>query len=111
MIPGFTEENKKINLNLVRHRHKHKQKFAPFTRSQRRKRRIEVYKLHFEHGVPATRIAELMKVDRNTIDNDLKILYREALTDYSPEDMSLVDILQKQLFENLDAEFVYQRLF
>mgnify|MGYP003579884638 CR=1 FL=1 len=52
-----------------------------------------------------------MKVDRNTINNDLKILYREALTDYSPEDMSLVDILQKQLFENLDAEFVYQRLF
>jgi hypothetical protein len=89
----FIEENKKINLNLVRHRHK----FAPFTRSQRRKRRMEVYKLHFEHGVPATRIAELMKVDRNTINNDLKILYREALNDYSPEDMSLEDILQKQL--------------
>ena len=87
----FIEENKKIN--LVRHRHK----FAPFTRSQRRKRRTEVYKLHFEHGIPATRIAEMMKVDRNTINNDLKILYREALTDYSPEDMSLDDILQKQL--------------
>jgi hypothetical protein len=58
---------------------------------------MEVYKLHFEHGVPATRIAGLMKVDRNTINNDLKILYREALTDYSPEDMSLDDILQKQL--------------
>jgi hypothetical protein len=39
----------------------------------------------------------MMKVDRNTINNDLKILYREALTDYSPEDMSLDDILQKQL--------------
>jgi hypothetical protein len=93
----FIEENKKINLNLVRHRQNHKQKFAPFTRSQRRKRRIEVYKLHFEHGMPATRIAEMMKVDRNTINNDLKILYREALTDYSPENMSLDDIVQKQL--------------
>jgi hypothetical protein len=59
----FIEENKKINLNLVRHEQNHKQKFAPFTKSQRRKRRMEVYKLHFEHGVPATRIAELMKVD------------------------------------------------
>src|SRR6266540_1392081 len=57
---------------------------------------MEVYKLHFEHGIPATRIAELMKVDRNTINNDLKILYREALNDYSPN-MSLDDILQKQL--------------
>jgi hypothetical protein len=93
----FIEENKKINLNLVRHGQNSKKKFAPFTRSQRRKRRMEVYKLHFEHGVPATRIAEMMKVDRNTINNDLKILYREALTDYSPENMSLDDIVQKQL--------------
>ena len=93
----FIEENKEINLNLVRHGQNYKQKYAPFTRSQTRKRRIEVYKLHFEHGVPATRIAELMKVDRNTINNDLKILYREALKDYDPDDMSLDDILQKQL--------------
>jgi hypothetical protein len=76
----FIEENKK-KLNLVKHGQNRKHKFAPFTRSQRRKRRMEVYKLHFEHGIPATRIAELMKVDRNTINNDLKILYREALND------------------------------
>jgi hypothetical protein len=93
----FIEQNKKINPNLVRHRQNNKQKFAPFTKSQRRKRRMEVYKLHFEHGMPATRIAELMKVDRNTINNDLKILYHEALKDYDPDDMSLDDILQKQL--------------
>ena len=92
----FIEDNKKLNLNLVRPRQNCRQKFAPFTRSQRRKRRIEVYKLHFEHGMPAIRIAELMKVDRNTINNDLKILYREALYDYNP-DMSLDDMLQKQL--------------
>jgi hypothetical protein len=58
---------------------------------------MEVYKLQFEHGMPATRIAELIKVDRNTINNDLKILYREALNDYNPDDMSLDNILQKQL--------------
>jgi len=39
----------------------------------------------------------MMKVDRNTINNDLKILYSEALNDYNPSDMSLDDILQKQL--------------
>ena len=93
----FIEENKKINLNLVKHGQNHKQKFAPFTKSQRRMRRMEVYKLHFEQGVPATRIAELMRVDRNTINNDLKILYREALNDYNPDDRSLDNILQKQL--------------
>jgi hypothetical protein len=93
----FIEENKKLNLDLVRHRQNSRHKFSPFTKSQRRKRRTEVYKLHFEHGVPATRIAELMKVDRNTINNDLKILYRKALNDYNPDNMSLDDILEKQL--------------
>jgi hypothetical protein len=39
----------------------------------------------------------MMKVDRNTINSDLKILYHEALNDYKPNDMSLDDILQKQL--------------
>ena len=90
----FIDENKKIN--LVRPRQKLRQKFAPFTKSQRRKRRMEVYRLHFEKGIPAIRIADLMKVDRNTINNDLRILYSKALNEYNP-DMSLDDILQKQL--------------
>jgi hypothetical protein len=91
----FIEDNKKID--LVRHRQDCNRKFAPYTKSQRRKRRMEVYKLHFEHGIPATRISEMMNVDRNTINNDLKILYRKALRDYDPADMDLDDILQKQL--------------
>jgi len=46
--------------------------------------------------MPATRIAELMKVDRNTINNDLKILYNKAVREYNP-DMTLDDIIEKQL--------------
>jgi hypothetical protein len=88
-----TEENTKRREDLVRHRHK----FAPFTKAERRKRRAEVYKLHFENGKPATRIAQLMNVDRNTINNDLKFLYGQALNDYNLDDMSLDDILEKQL--------------
>src|SRR5437867_5088822 len=91
----FIEENK--NINLVRHGQNHKGKFAPFTKSQRRKRRMEVYRLHFENGIPAMRIAQMMKVDRNTINNDLKILYNKALNDYNPDKLTLDDILQKQL--------------
>ena len=88
-----TEQNTKTREDLVRHRHK----FAPFTEAERRKRRTEVYKLHFENGMPATRIAQLMNVDRNTINKDLKFLYRQALNDYNLDDMSLDDILEKQL--------------
>ena len=82
-----------VKLDLVKPRHK----FAPFTKAERKKRRIEVYKLHFEHGMPATKISELMKVDRNTVNSDLKFLYRQTLSDYSLDDMSLEDILEKQL--------------
>ncbi len=78
--------------NLVRPRHK----FAPFTRAERKERRDEVYGLHFDNGIPATRIAELMKVDRNTINNDLKILNNNAVREYNP-DMNLDDIIEKQL--------------
>ena len=58
----FMEEN--IKNNLVRARHNHTQKFAPFTRSQRRKGRIEVYRLHFEKGIQTIRVADMMNVDR-----------------------------------------------
>ena len=88
-----TEENTKRRRDLVRHRHK----FAPFTEAERKKRRTEVYKLHFENGMPATRIAQHMNVDRNTINNDLKFLYRQALNDHNLDEMSLDDILDKQL--------------
>ena len=80
------------NENIVKHR----QKKAPYTKIQRKERRDEVYRLHFDNGMPATRIAELMKVDRNTINNDLKILYRKAIKEYNP-DMTLDDIVEKQL--------------
>jgi hypothetical protein len=90
---GRNEENPKRSQNLVRPRHK----FAPFTKDERKKRRLEVYKLHFENGMPAMRIAQLMSVDRNTINNDLKFLYRQASKDYNLDDMSLDDILDKQL--------------
>lgn len=89
----FKKDGTKIDNNLVKPR----QKFAPYTPAERKKRRLEVYKLHFEHGMPATRISELMNVDRNTITNDLKFLYRQGLNDYSIDDMSLDDVVEKQL--------------
>lgn len=88
--PEFIEENRKIN--LVRPR----TKFAPFTRAERAKRRNEVYRLHFEHGISGRRIAELMKVDKNTINNDLKILYREIRKEQS--EINFSDFYAKQIF-------------
>jgi hypothetical protein len=95
MSQNSSNDEGKTNIkkpNLVKPRHK----YSPFTQAQRKERRNEVYKLHFDNGMPATRIAELMKVDRNTINNDLKILYKRAAKNYNP-DMSFNDIIEKQL--------------
>jgi len=89
---NISESGETNKPNLVNPR----QKFAPFTKIQRKERRNEVYRLHFDNGIPATRIAELIKVDRNTINNDLKILYNKAMKDYN-SDMSYDDVINKQL--------------
>ena len=95
--PKLLEQNKLSSSDLVKPRQNPRHKYAPYTKSQRRLRRSEVYRLHFEHGIPATRIAEIMKVDRNTINNDLKVLYQKALNDYNLDNLSLEEIIEKQL--------------
>lgn len=70
--PEFIEETKKANLVKPR------QKFAPYTKAERTKRRKEVYRLHFEIGMSASEIADAMKVNRNTINEDLRLLYKQV---------------------------------
>lgn len=72
--PEFVEENRGLKLCTTR-------QGGPYSRGQRRKRRSEVYRLHFEQGVPAIQIAELMKVNRNTINDDIRWLYEKMSAD------------------------------
>lgn len=73
-----------------------KKRGGPYTKSQRRKRRAEVYRLHFELGMPAIRIAEALKVDRNTINQDLKLLYAEAARKWH-NDLTISELINIQL--------------
>ncbi len=52
-------------------------KSGPYTKPEQEKRRDEVFKLHFEYGYPAVRIAKMLNVNRNTINEDIKYLYSE----------------------------------
>ena len=54
-------------------------KGGPYTRTDKDKRRDEVYRLHFEYGYSARKIAELMKVNRNTINGDVDYWYSKML--------------------------------
>ena len=71
ILPEFYEENKKklcktmqIPRNPGRRSH-----------NERKKRREEVFRLHFELGYAATKIAETMNVNRNTINGDVNYWY------------------------------------
>lgn len=50
-------------------------KGGPYPINQKQKRQNEVYKLHFEYGYSARKIAEMMMINRNTINGDLQYWY------------------------------------
>ena len=49
----------------------HEKKGGPYTKDEQRKRLEEVYRLHFEYGYSARKIAEFLKVNRGTINRDI----------------------------------------
>lgn len=53
----------------------HEKKGGPYTKDEQRKRRDEVYRLHFEYGYSARQIAEFLKVNRGTINRDIMYWY------------------------------------
>lgn len=79
--PSFIEENKKLKLCTTR-------QGGPYSAGQRRSRRQEVFKLHFEQGLPAIKIADLMKINRNTINEDIKWLYTEMTNDLDGDEFN-----------------------
>ena len=54
-------------------------KGGPYSKNEKAARRNEVYRLHFEYGYPARKIAELMNVNRNTINGDIDYWYSKII--------------------------------
>ena len=53
----------------------HEKKGGPYTKDEQRKRRDEVYRLHFEYGYSARKISEFLKINRGTINRDIMYWY------------------------------------
>ena len=56
-----------------------KKKGGPYSKNDKIVRRDEVYRLHFDYGYSARKIAELMNVSRNTINGDMQYWYSKIL--------------------------------
>jgi len=79
--------------NIVKHSKNPK---APYAKKDREARRNEVFRLHFELGYPAIQIAEMMKVNKNTIYNDINVLYQKFGNEWDNYDFH--SFIMKQTF-------------
>jgi len=91
----FLEENKK-NLNQFLPRPK---KSGPYSSKEKELRRNEVYRLHFDYGYSARKIAELMKINRNTVNGDIDYWYSKIIKNNNIFNPELAIIISIQRFE------------
>lgn len=85
-------------------------KGGPYTKDEKIKRQNEVYRLHFDYGYSARKIAELMKMSRSTVNSDLDYWYSKILQNGDvlyPEaaakiTLERLDIQRSRLREQLD---------
>ena len=73
-----------------------KRKGGPQTEFQRNQRLNQVCKLYFEYGYSAVKIAEMLNVNRNTVNSDIKDLHSTFQSNW--ENTSTVSILQNHVF-------------
>ena len=84
-------------------------KNGPYSKQELEKRRNEVYRLHFEYGYSARKIADMMKINRNTINGDIHHWYSKITksNDIQPESsvfpiLERLDIQRTRVREYLD---------
>ena len=78
----FIEENRKLDKTRQFPR-----KGGPYTKNDRTKRRNEVFRLHFEHGYSAVKIADMMKINRHTINDDVNYWYSKLRQEWKSYDI------------------------
>ena len=71
-------------------------KGGPQTEFQRNQRLNQVCKMYFEYGYSAVKIAEMLNVNRNTVNSDIKDLHSSFQSNW--ENISTVSILQNHVF-------------
>ncbi len=71
-------------------------KGGPYPTHAKKSRRDEVFKLHFDYGYSARKIADIMKVNRNTINSDVLYFYSQFQKD--GDKVSAMDLINKVLY-------------
>ena len=97
-------------------------KGGPYNKTDQDSRRNEVGRLYFEYGYSARKIAEMMKVNRNTINADIKYLYsnikeeiKENSEDFVLRQIGRLEAQRNRITEcirenNIDDKIKYEKL-
>ena len=107
----FLDENEKLCQTMP-----NSKKGGPYSKNERDFRRKEVYRLHFDYGYSARKIAELMKINRNTVNGDIDYWYSKIIKNnniFNPEFAIIVtlqrlEIQRSRLREQLDKTGQFQ---
>jgi len=82
-----------------------------YTKKEQEERRIEVYHLHFEENKSAVKIAELLNVNRNTINDDIHYWHNQLANEFKSQDLTAkitkqiqrMEIQRERLLEDLEC--------
>jgi hypothetical protein len=69
---------------------------GPYPIQAKKARRDEVFRLHFDYGYSARKIAEIIKINRNTINSDIAYWYSQLRKD--DDKITAEDWINKMLY-------------
>ena len=75
-----------------------KKEGGPYTKQQQQERRKKVNELYFEKHLSALKIADILGVNRNTVNEDIKLAYLQTSESF-PDDSLLVFLNQIKKME------------
>ena len=92
----FLEEEEKQQRKLCQTMPKSEKNGGPYPIQTRKTRRDEVFRLHFDYGYSARKIADILKINRNTINSDITHGYSQLQKEDSS--VSVEDWIHKMLY-------------
>ena len=81
-----------------------------YTKKEQEQRKIEVYHLHFEEKNSAVKIAQLLNVSRNTINEDIHYWHKQIASEFQAQDLTAkmrkqiqrIEIQRDRLLDDLE---------
>jgi len=71
-------------------------KGGPYTQREQEERKIQVYHLHFQENKSAVKIAELLNVNRNTINDDIRYWHSQLANEMKTQNLTAIMMQQIQ---------------